>query len=45
MKHFGSLRRIRAADVEALLEVPGVSRPVAEQIKARLSEPSPPAAD
>ncbi|HYD49626.1 MAG TPA: helix-hairpin-helix domain-containing protein [Terriglobales bacterium] len=41
LRHFGSLRRIREADVEALAQVPGVSRPLAEQIRERLGAPPP----
>ena len=36
LRHFGSLRRIRAAEIEELVQVPGITRTVAEQIRARL---------
>jgi len=39
LKHFGSVKRIRAASVEDLMAVPGVGRGVAEQIRAALDVP------
>jgi excinuclease ABC subunit C len=36
LRHFGSLKGIQEAPTEALLAVPGISRAVAEQIKAAL---------
>ena len=36
LKHFGSLEAIRAASVEELAAVPGMTRPAAEQLKASL---------
>ena len=36
LRHFGSLKGIQAAETEELLAVPGISRAVAEQIKAAL---------
>jgi len=36
LKHFGSLDAIRAADVEALAAVPGMTRKAAEQVKEYL---------
>jgi len=43
LKHFGSLRKLRAADVEAIAEVPGIGPRTAEAIKAALAsdEPAP----
>jgi len=45
LRHFGSVQRIRAASVEALTEVPGISVGLAEQIRNSLAEPlaAPPA--
>ncbi len=40
LKHFGSLRRIRDATVEALVEVPGVSPVLAAQIQEALASAS-----
>jgi len=36
LKHFGSIKAIRAASVEELAAVPGMTRKVAEQLKASL---------
>ena len=36
LRHFGSLKAIKEADAEALATVPGITRAVAEQIKAAL---------
>ena len=43
LKHCGSLRKLRAADVEAIAEVPGIGPRTAEAIKAALAsdEPAP----
>jgi len=37
LRHFGSVRRIREADAEALAQVPGVSLALAERIRECLS--------
>ena len=37
LRHFGSVRRIRDASVQALTEVPGISATLAAEIKAALS--------
>ncbi|PKN59469.1 MAG: excinuclease ABC subunit C [Deltaproteobacteria bacterium HGW-Deltaproteobacteria-14] len=39
LRHFGSLKQVREADVEALLGCPGISRPLAERIAATLLAP------
>ncbi|MGS0686899.1 excinuclease ABC subunit UvrC [Nakamurella sp. GG22] len=39
VRHFGSVAALRRADVEAILEVPGVGRRTAEAVVAALSEP------
>jgi excinuclease ABC subunit C len=39
MKRFGSLKRLRAATVEQLMEVPGVGRRTAEAVQAAIAEP------
>jgi excinuclease ABC subunit C len=46
LRHFGSLRRLRAATVEEIAEVPGVGRRTAEAILGALNPPAadPPAA-
>ena len=36
LKHFGSIEAIRAASVEELAAVPGMTRPAAEQLKGSL---------
>ncbi|MCE7082746.1 excinuclease ABC subunit UvrC [Streptomyces sp. ST2-7A] len=42
LRHFGSLKRLRAADVDQLCEVPGIGRRTAETIVAALAaEPVP----
>ncbi len=38
LRHFGSLQRLRAATVEDLCAVPGVTPALAERIRARLAE-------
>jgi len=38
LKHFGSLRKLRAATVEQITEVPGVGRRTAEAVLAALTE-------
>src|SRR5689334_21967806 len=42
MKRFGSLKRLRAATVEELMEVPGIGRRTAEAVQAAIAEPSEP---
>jgi excinuclease ABC subunit C len=37
LRHFGSLKRIRAASLDELYEVPGLPRPVAESLYERFS--------
>jgi excinuclease ABC subunit C len=37
LKHFGSVKKIRAASVEELVEVPGVGRALAETIRSSLA--------
>jgi excinuclease ABC subunit C len=39
MKRFGSLKRLRAASVEELMEVPGIGRRTAEAVQAAIAEP------
>jgi excinuclease ABC subunit C len=39
LNHFGSVKRIRAASMEELYEVPGLPRAVAEAVFAHLSDP------
>ena len=41
LKHFGSLRKLRAADAEAIAEVPGIGPRTAEAIKAALAQDEP----
>ncbi|MFI9561959.1 excinuclease ABC subunit UvrC [Streptomyces rishiriensis] len=43
IKHFGSVKRLRAATVEQICEVPGIGRKTAETIAAALAEAAPPA--
>ncbi|MDK1474186.1 excinuclease ABC subunit UvrC [Streptomyces sp. 549] len=43
IKHFGSVKRLRAATVEQLCEVPGVGRRTAETVAAALAGGAPPA--
>jgi excinuclease ABC subunit C len=46
LRHFGSVKRLRAATVEEIAEVPGVGRRTAEAVAAALAERRPvPAAD
>ncbi len=40
LKHFGSLRKLRAATVEEIALVPGIGRRTAEAIKAAVDQPS-----
>jgi excinuclease ABC subunit C len=40
MKTFGSLKRLRAATVEELMEVPGIGRRTAEAVQAAIAEPA-----
>jgi len=40
LRHFGSLKRLRAATVEEVMEVPGVGRRTAEGVVAALAAPS-----
>jgi excinuclease ABC subunit C len=39
LRHFGSLRRLRAATVDEVQEVPGIGRRTAEAVLAALAEP------
>jgi excinuclease ABC subunit C len=39
MKQFGSLKRLRAASVEELMEVPGIGRRTAEAVQAAIAGP------
>ncbi|MFP8884767.1 excinuclease ABC subunit UvrC [Streptomyces mangrovi] len=41
VKHFGSVRRLRAATVEQICEVPGVGRKTAEAVAAALAQAAP----
>ncbi|MFJ9695730.1 excinuclease ABC subunit UvrC [Kitasatospora sp. NPDC101183] len=41
LKHFGSLKRLRAATVDELCEVPGIGRRTAETVAAALSSRTP----
>ncbi len=41
LKHFGSLKRLRAATVEQICEVPGIGRRTAEAVMASLAQASP----
>ncbi|QKV95592.1 excinuclease ABC subunit UvrC [Streptomyces sp. NA02950] len=41
LKHFGSLKRLRAATVEQICEVPGVGRKTAETVAAALTQAAP----
>ncbi|WP_432038728.1 excinuclease ABC subunit UvrC [Streptomyces cucumeris] len=41
LKHFGSLKRLRAATVEQICEVPGVGRKTAETVAAALTRAAP----
>jgi excinuclease ABC subunit C len=40
MKKFGSLKRLRAASIEELMEVPGIGRRTAEAVQAAIAEPA-----
>jgi excinuclease ABC subunit C len=40
MKRFGSLKRLRAATIEELMEVPGIGRRTAEAVQTAIAEPS-----
>ena len=42
MKRFGSLKRLRAASLEELMEVPGIGRRTAEVVAAAVAEPAGP---
>lgn len=42
LKHFGSVKRLRAATVEQICEVPGVGRKTAETVAAALAGAAPP---
>jgi len=44
LRHFGSLKRLRAAGVEEVMEVPGIGRRTAEAVVAALSAAPTPAA-
>ncbi|MDP9466150.1 MAG: excinuclease ABC subunit UvrC [Actinomycetota bacterium] len=41
LRHFGSLKRLKAATVEEVLEVPGIGRRTAEAVLAALGTPEP----
>ncbi|WP_019433811.1 excinuclease ABC subunit UvrC [Streptomyces sp. AA0539] len=41
LKHFGSVKRLRAASVEEICEVPGIGRKTAETVLAALTERGP----
>ncbi|MCK7621992.1 excinuclease ABC subunit UvrC [Streptomyces sp. RS10V-4] len=43
LKHFGSLKKLRAATVEEICQVPGVGRKTAETVAAALTAAAPPA--
>ncbi|WP_424892710.1 excinuclease ABC subunit UvrC [Streptomyces sp. XH2] len=43
LKHFGSVKRLRAATVEQICEAPGIGRKTAETIAAALAAAAPPA--
>ncbi|WP_059009286.1 excinuclease ABC subunit UvrC [Streptomyces specialis] len=43
LKHFGSVKRLRAATIEEICEVPGVGRRTAETVAAALAQDSRPA--
>jgi excinuclease ABC subunit C len=40
MKRFGSLKRLRAATIEELMEVPGIGRRTAEAVQKAIAEPA-----
>ncbi|MGI5351609.1 excinuclease ABC subunit UvrC [Streptomyces sp. CA-250714] len=42
LKHFGSVKKLRAASVEEISQVPGVGRKTAETVAAALSQAAPP---
>ena len=44
LRHFGSLKRLKAATVEEVVEVPGIGRRTAEAVLAALGTPEPVAA-
>jgi excinuclease ABC subunit C len=44
LRHFGSVKRLRAASVEEITEVPGVGRRTAEAVHAALAQAAPPPA-
>ena len=41
LKHFGSVKKLRAARVEDVMEVPGVGRRTAEAVLAALQDDAP----
>jgi excinuclease ABC subunit C len=41
LRHFGSLKRLKAASVEEVMEVPGIGRRTAEAVLAALAGPAP----
>jgi excinuclease ABC subunit C len=43
IKHFGSVKRLRAATIDQICEVPGVGRKTAEAIAVALAQAAPPA--
>jgi excinuclease ABC subunit C len=40
LRHFGSLRKLRAAEVDEIVAVPGIGRRTAEAVLAALADPS-----
>ncbi|MFP5219664.1 MAG: excinuclease ABC subunit UvrC [Actinomycetes bacterium] len=43
LRHFGSLKRLRAATVEEVMDVPGIGRRTAEAVLAAVAQPTQPA--
>jgi excinuclease ABC subunit C len=43
IKHFGSVKKLRAATIDQICEVPGIGRKTAETIAAALAQAAPPA--
>jgi Excinuclease ABC subunit C len=44
LAHFGSVKRLAAADVDEIVKVPGIGRRTAEAIVAALADPGAPKA-